>query len=49
MSSSNEYAIELMKDLPEMFEYSVKDKINEALNEGIIGEEKRIISKICNG
>jgi hypothetical protein len=27
MSSSNEYAIELMKDLPEMFEYSaLKDR-----------------------
>jgi hypothetical protein len=34
-----------MKDLPEMFEYSaLKDKINEALNEGI-GEEKRIIAR----
>jgi hypothetical protein len=44
MSSSNKYAIELMKDLPEMFEYSaLKDKINEALNEGVIGEEKRIM------
>jgi predicted GH43/DUF377 family glycosyl hydrolase len=44
MTSSSEYSIELMKDLPEMFEYSaLKDKINEALNEGVIGEEKRII------
>jgi hypothetical protein len=44
MSSSNKYAIELMQDLPEMFEYSaLKDKINEALNEGVIGEEKRIM------
>jgi hypothetical protein len=30
-----------IEDLPEMFEYSaLKDKINEALNEGI-GEEKK--------
>jgi hypothetical protein len=32
-----------MKDLPEMFDSALKDKINEALNEGVIGEEKRII------
>jgi hypothetical protein len=49
MSSSNKYAIELMKDLPEMFEYSaLKDKINEALNEGLSARRK-LCSKICNG
>jgi hypothetical protein len=50
MSSSNKYAIELMKDLPEMFEYSaLKDKINEALNEGLSARRKELCSKICNG
>jgi hypothetical protein len=33
-----------------MFEYSaLKDKINEALNEGVIGEEKRIMLEDFNG
>jgi exopolyphosphatase/pppGpp-phosphohydrolase len=49
MSSSNEYAIEF-EDLPEMFEYSaLKDKINEALNEGLSARRKELCSKICNG
>jgi hypothetical protein len=39
-----------MKDLPEMFEYSaLKDKINEALNEGLSARRKELFSKICNG
>jgi hypothetical protein len=39
-----------MQDLPEMFEYSaLKDRINEALNEGLSARRKELCSKIYNG
>jgi predicted GH43/DUF377 family glycosyl hydrolase len=44
MRSENEYAIEFMKDLPDIFEYTaLKYKVNRTLNDGVIGDEKKII------